>query len=599
MPLCFHLARPLILISKSTDLQKSIALRISHKSFISKSEDSSVKLEDFYVSFLQRCVQTSDSRHGSAIHAKFLKGFLPFSLFFHNHVLNLYVKCGRLSYGLQLFDEMPERNVVSWSAIIAGFVQHGRPNEALSLFGRMHCDGTIMPNEFTLVSALHACSLTQRLICSYQIYAFIVRLGYGSNVFLMNAFLTALIRHEKLLEALEVFESCLSKDTVSWNAMMAGYLQLAYFELPKFWRRMNLESVKPDNFTFASILTGLAALSEFRLGLQVHGQLVKSGYGNDICVGNSLCDMYIKNQKLLDGFKAFDEMSSSDVCSWTQMASGCLQCGEPMKALEVIYEMKNVGVRLNKFTLATALNSCANLASIEEGKKFHGLRIKLGTDVDVCVDNALLDMYAKCGCMTSANVVFRSMDERSVVSWTTMIMGFAHNGQTKEALQIFDEMRKGEAEPNHITFICVLNACSQGGFIDEAWKYFSSMSADHGIAPSEDHYVCMVNLLGRAGCIKEAEDLILQMPFQPGSLVWQTLLGACLVHGDIETGKRAAEHALNLDRNDPSTYILLSNMFAGGNNWDGVGSLRELMETRDVKKVPGSSWMSNMRRTID
>ncbi|XP_038894953.1 pentatricopeptide repeat-containing protein At2g13600-like isoform X4 [Benincasa hispida] len=354
---------------------------------------------------------------------------------------------------------------------------------------------------------------------------------------------------------------------------------------------MNLEGVKPDNFTFASVFTGLAALSEFRLGLQVHGQLVKCGYGSDICVGNSLCDMYIKNQKLLDGFKAFDEMPSSDVCSWTQMAAGCLQCGEPMKALEIIYEMKNVGLSLNKFTLATALNACANLASMEEGKKFHGLRIKLGTDIDVCVDNALLDMYAKCGCMTSANVVFRSMDERSVVSWTTMIMGFAHNSQTKEALQIFDEMRKGEAEPNHITFICVLYACSQGGFVDEAWKYFSSMSADYGISPSEDHYVCMVNLLGRAGCIKEAEDLILRMPFRPGSLVWQTLLGACLVHGDLETGKRAAEHALNLDRNDPSTYVLLSNMFAGGSNWDNVRSLRELMETRDVKKVPGSSWM--------
>ncbi|KAG7012171.1 Pentatricopeptide repeat-containing protein, partial [Cucurbita argyrosperma subsp. argyrosperma] len=589
MPL--HIVRPLIFVSKLTKSRHSIALRISHKSFISKSEISSVKLEDFYVNLLHRCVQTSDSRHGSAIHAKFLKGFLPYSLFFHNHVLNFYVKCGSLSCGLQLFDEMPERNVVSWSAVIAGFVQHGRPNEALSLFSRMHCDGTIIPNEFTLVSALHACSLTQRLICSYQIYALVLRLGYGSNIFLMNAFLTALIRHEKLLDALEVFESSSSKDIVSWNAMMAGYLQLAYLELPKFWRRMNLEDIKPDNFTFASILTGLAALSEFKLGLQVHGQLVKSGYGNDICVGNSLCDMYIKNQKLLDGFKAFDEMPSSDVCSWTQMAAGCLHCGEPMKALEVIYDMKNIGVRLNKFTLATALNASANLASIEEGKKFHGLRIKLGADIDVCVDNALLDMYAKCGCMSSANVVFRSMDEQSVVSWTTMIMGFAHNGQAKEALQIFDEMRKEGAEPNHITFICVLYACSQGGFIDEAWKYFSSMSADHGISPSEDHYVCMVNLLGRAGCIKEAEDLIRRMPFKPGSLVWQTLLGACLVHGDVETGKRAAEHALNLDQNDPSTYVLLSNMFAGRSNWDGVGSLRELMETRDVKKVPGFSWM--------
>ncbi|KAL3835308.1 hypothetical protein ACJIZ3_010044 [Penstemon smallii] len=165
-------------------------------------------------------------------------------------------------------------------------------------------------------------------------------------------------------------------------------------------------------------------------------------------------------------------------------------------------------------------------------------------------------MYAKCGCMDGALKVFRSMSEHNVVSWTTMIMGYAQNGHSKEALEIFKEMRLKGVKPNHITFICVLYACSQGGFVESGLKYFSSMSQDYGIVPLEDHYACMVSLLGRVGRIKEAEELILEMPLKPGVLIWQTLLGACRVHGDMDTARRAAEHVLALDENDSSTYLM-------------------------------------------
>ncbi|KAJ4962074.1 hypothetical protein NE237_021984 [Protea cynaroides] len=557
----------------------------------SKTDETLVIEEEKYSNWLQRCSVTSSLDTGKAIHAKFVKESLLSSLFLHNHLLNMYMKSGEPRTALNLFEEMPQRNVVSWSATIAGLVQHGCPNEALLLFQQMYRSG-FRPNEYTLVSALNACSLSENSSQAYQIYAWIVQLGFELNVFLMNAFLTALIRHGKLVEAVEFFEKCQVRDIVSWNAMIAGYLQFSYSEIPSFWYRMNHDGVKPDNFTFATVLTGLAALSDLKMGLQVHAQLTKYGHGDEICVGNSLVDMYLKNQNLIDGSKAFNEMPEKDVVSWTQMASGCLQCGEPRKALRIVEDMKKMGVKPNKFTLATALNACANLASLEEGKKTHGLRIKLGQDVDICVDNALLDMYAKCGCMDGAWGVFQSMHDRSVVSWTTVIMGFAQNGHAKEALDVFNRMRLEHIEPNYITFICVLYACSQGGFIAEGWDYFFSMTSKHGITPGEDHFACLVDLLGRAGHIKEAEALIQSMPFQPGVLVWQTLLGACRVHGDLETGKRAAAQALALDKEDPSTYVLLSNMFANSSNWGGVGDLRKLMEARDVKKMPGCSWMS-------
>ncbi|KAL2349571.1 hypothetical protein Fmac_003571 [Flemingia macrophylla] len=558
--------------------------------FVSKNEHTVATREEIYSNLLRRFAKDSNLVCGRAVHAKLITGSIPVTLFLQNHLLNMYVKVGDLPSGLKVFDEMPQRNVVSWSSVMAGCIQNGGASEALCLFSRMHHEGVTKPNEFTFVSALQACSLTN-LTMAYQIYSLVVRSGLMSNIFLLNAFLTALVRHGKLAEACQVFDQSPGKDIVSWNTIIGGYLQFSCDRIPEFWCCMNREGVKPDNFTFATALTGLAALSYLQMGKQVHAHLVKSGYEDDLCVGNSLVDMYIKNHRLAEGFRAFGETPNKDVCSWSQMAAGYLHCGEPRKSLAVIAHMKKMGVKPNKFTLATALNACASLASLEEGKQIHGLRIKLERDIDVCVDNALLDMYAKCGCMGSAWGVFGSMNSRSVISWTTMIMACAQNGQSREALQIFDEMREASVAPNHITFICVLYACSQGGFVDEGWKYFSSMTKDYGIFPGEDHYACMVNIFGRAGLIKEAKELILRMPFQSGALVWQTLLSACNIHGDVETGKLAAERAIRRDQKDPSTYLLLSNMFAEFSNWDGVAILRELMEIRNVKKVPGSSWI--------
>ncbi|WOG82230.1 hypothetical protein DCAR_0101392 [Daucus carota subsp. sativus] len=546
-----------------------------------------------YSNLLRKCTACSSLIHGRAVHGKFVKlAIHSSSLYLHNFLLNMYVKCGDLKNGVQLFDEMPHRNVVSWTAVIAAFVQHGRPIEALFFFSRMHHTGTARPNGFTFVSVLQACSFSNTLMPAYQVYGFILKVGLESNIYLVNAFLTALLRHNQFSEALYVFDNCLNRDIVSWNAMMAGYLQYSFADVPGFWCKMIREGVMPDNYTFASLLTALSALTDLTLGLQVHARLAKSGHGNEMCVGNSLVDMYLKNQKLADGWKAFEEMPCRDVHTWTQVAAGCLNCGEPREALEVVKEMREMGVKPNKFTLVTALNACANLASLDDGNRFHGLKIKLGDEVDVCVDNALLDMYAKCGLMDSALSVFRSMKDRTVVSWTTMIMGYAQNGHARKALDIFSEMRVEGPEPNYITFICVLYACSLGGYIDEAWRHISSMNDDYGISPGEDHYACMVNLLGLAGRTKEAEALILQMPSKPGVLVWQTLLGACRLHGDIDTATRAAKHALNLDRHAPSTYVLLSNTFADTSNWNAVGTLRELMGSRDVKKMYGSSWIS-------
>ncbi|CDJ26502.1 unnamed protein product [Triticum aestivum] len=455
------------------------------------------------------------------------------------------------------------------------------------------------PSEFAFVSALNASSLVAPAGAhARQLYALAVRLGFQSHAFVLNAFLAAMVRQERLADAVRLFEWASGRrDIVSWNTLLAGLARRSRTRMWILWRRMSREGAGADGFSFSIVLSGLTADADTVSGLQVHGQLVKSGFGDDVCVGNSLVEMYTKNGALESGNRAFTEMPRRDVVSWTEMAAGWLQCGEPAKAIGVLGPMMLEGIRPNNYTLATAANACATLAGPSEGRKVHGYAIKLGEGSDVAVNNALIDMYSKCGLVDTAHRVFQSMRQRPVISWTTMIMGFARNGQPQNAVKVFDDMLLEGVTPNHITFLCVLHACSQGGFMEEAWIYFRAMTDKFRIEPGEDHYACMVDLLGKAGHIEDAEELISRMPFRPRVLVWQALLGACQLHGNEAAAKRAAERALALEKEDPSMYLLLSRTLAGRHDWGGAGRSRGLMGDREVMKLPGSTWLQSMPET--
>ncbi|CAL5024758.1 unnamed protein product [Urochloa decumbens] len=545
-----------------------------------------------YATLLQRSAATADPRLAASLHGALLKpGLLSSDLFLCNHLLIAYFKSRLHRRGLRLLDEMPRRNAVSWSVAIAGLTQGDQPREALALFRRMRLSGC-PPNEFALASALNASSFlgatgTGR---ARQLYAIAVRLGFESNVFLMNAFLAAMVRHGHLADAAQLFDDACVRDIVSWNTLLAGFARHWCEHGWILWRRMVREAVGADGFSFSTVLSGLAARASLSSGLQVHAQLVKSGFGDDVYVGNSLVEMYMKSKCLVDGTRAFNEIRCKDVVSWTEMAAGCLHCGEPAKAIGIFSHMMLDGVMPNSYTFSTAANVCASLTDLNEGRKVHGYVIKLGDDSDVGVSNALIDMYAKCGSVSCAYKVFQSMQQRPVISWTAMIMGFAQNGLAREAVEVFDDMLLKGMTPNYVTLICVLYACSQGGFVDEGWIYFNAMEDKFGVQPREDHYACMVDLLGKADRIEEAEELISRMPFRPGVLVWQALLGASRLHGNEAAGRRAAKHALALEKDDPSTYMLLSNMLAGRYNWDSAGRVRGLMGDTEIMKLPGSSW---------
>lgn len=253
--------------------------------------------------------------------------------------------------------------------------------------------------------------------------------------------------------------------------------------------------------------------------------------------------------------------------------------------------VQEAGIEPDEYTFTSILSTCASLASLEQGKQIHAHVVKNMFGSDVFVGSALVDMYAKCGSIDDAQKVFYEMPDQNVVSWNTIIVGCARHGCVKMAQDFFHQMQRAGIKPDHVTFVGILSVCSHAGLVDEGFDYFDYMTNYCRIAPRLEHYTCIIDLLGRAGRLDEAEYLITKAPFEPNALVWRTLLGACRTHGNIDLGRLAAENLLKLEPQDAMTYVLLSNIYAAAGRWDDVSNLREIMKYRGVKKEPGCSWI--------
>nr|UPT49028.1 pentatricopeptide repeat protein AaPPR1399 [Agave angustifolia] len=299
--------------------------------------------------------------------------------------------------------------------------------------------------------------------------------------------------------------------------------------------------------------------------------------------------MYVKSGFIDFAERLFDEMTTKDVVVWSTMVSGLAQSGRAYQSLGTFREMLEESVAPNKVTIASVLFACAHMGSLQQGKSVHGYMIRLEFELDVVTYTSLLDMYSKCGLVDLAYKVFSVMPERNVHSWSAMVAGFGTHGMCSRALALFDRMRAESIVPNSVTFVSVLSACSHSGRVQEGRYYFKSMTKDYKITPSSEHLSCMVDLLGRAGLIEEAESLIEQMPVEPHPSVWGALLGDCKIHKKVALPERVANKLFVVKPDQPSAYVLLSNIYAAAEMWEMVKKTREVMNKRGLKKTAGFS----------
>eukprot|EP01018_Ginkgo_biloba_P011245 Gb_34297 [translate_table: standard] len=540
---------------------------------------------------LKACATLSALQKAEEIHYHIMRSGLESDIFVGNSLVTMYAKCGKIEFARKLFDKMPKRDAASWNAIIAGYVQNGCANEALTFFNRMQLS-ELRPDRVTIVSVLPACAALLALQEGKEIHEYSIKNRYVSDVFVDTALIDMYAKCGSLDIARQLFNRMPKRNVVSWNAMIAGYSQNGYAEEAlMLFHQMELADVNPNKVTIVSVLPACAALLSLQEGKEIHNYTRENGFESDLCVGNSLIAMYAKCRSIETARHVFDKMPERDVFSWTAMIAGYAQNGYAKEALTFFHEMQLAGIKPDSVTMVSVIPALAHLAALQQGKLIHAYSIRRQFDSDVILETALIDMYAKCGNIEIARQVFDKMSEINVVSWSAMIAGYGMHGRGEDAIALFSQMQEIGMKPDHITFTCLLCACSHAGLVDEGWKYFDCMSQDYEITPSVEHYACMVDLLGRAGHLDEAQNFIRNMPFEPSARVWGALLGACRIHHDIELGECVAERLFDLKPDNDGIYVLLSNIYATAGRWDDVAKVRTMMKDRGLLKTPGCSFI--------
>ncbi|XP_042510772.1 pentatricopeptide repeat-containing protein At4g39530 [Macadamia integrifolia] len=550
-------------------------------------------LPDRYVlsSAISACSMLEFLEGGKQIHAYVLRNGTETDVSVINVLIDLYSKCHRVKISRQLFDQMVLKNVVSWTTMIAGYMQNSCHWDAVKLFSEMTQLGW-QPDGFTCTSILTSCGSAEALELGRQVHSYTIKAKLESDEFVRNSLIDMYAKCNSLDDAKIAFDTMPVHNVISCNAMIEGYArQDKVFEALGLFNDMRLKSFHPSLLTFVSILGVSASLSTMDLSKEIHGLVIKSGISLDIYAGSALVDVYSKCFCVEDARLVFEEMNERDIVVWNAMVFGHTQNGQGEEAFKLFLELQSSGLKPNEFTFVGVITAASNLASLVHGQQFHSQLIKSGQYLDPYVSNALVDMYAKCGSIEEAHKMFHTTCRRDVVCWNSMISTYAHHGLADEALQMFQQMQDEGIEPNYVTFVGLLSACSHGGLVESGLCLFDSMATEFDIKAGTEHYACVVALLGRAGRLHEAKEFIEHMPIEPAAIVWRSFLSACRVAGNVEMGRYAAEMAISIDPKDSGSYVLLSNIYASRGMWADVEKVRKGMDCNGVLKEPGHSWI--------
>ncbi|GLT29500.1 hypothetical protein SLA2020_043630 [Shorea laevis] len=551
-----------------------------------------IKPNEFSLSsMINACAGLGDGTQGRKIHGYLIKLGYDSDPFSMNALVDMYAKVGNLEGSLFVFNEIAEPDIVAWNAAIASCVLHENYDLALELFGQMKRLG-IHPNTFTLSSTFKACATLGLKEFSRQLHPSLIKMNVEPDSFVVVGLIDMYSKCNLMDDAKLVFKLMPNKDLISWNAVISGHSQNEEDrEAVLLFSLMYKEGVGFNQTTLSTVLKSVASLQENNVCKQVHVIILKSGFERDSYSVNSLIDAYGKCGIVEEAARVFKECPVMDLVAFTSMITAYSQYGQGEEALKLYLEMQERGIKPDSFVCSSLLNTCANLSAYEQGKQVHVHILKCGFMSDVFAGNSLVNMYAKCGSIDDADVAFSEIHERSIVSWSAMIGGLAQHGHGRKALQLFDQMLEGSISPNHITLVSVLCACNHAGLVSEAKKYFESMRMSFGIEPLQEHYACMIDILGRAGRLNEAMELVNKMPFEANGSVWGALLGAARIHKNVEIGQQAAERLLDLEPEKSGTHILLANTYASVGMWENVAKVRRLMRDSKVKKEPGMSWI--------
>ncbi|KAJ8646695.1 hypothetical protein MRB53_008443 [Persea americana] len=535
------------------------------------------------------CAQLSNLRSSEIIHTHVLKSPFSSDIFVQTAMIDMYIKCDRLDSAYLLFERMPERDVASWNVMIMGFSQLGLLDKAFKLFHQMRLS-ELKPDSITIMSLTQLGGVVKKLDVIKAVHCLGIRAGIDANVSVPNTWITAYAKCGDLDSAESVFHRVSMKTVVSWNSMIAGYAyEERFVEIMDCFLQMCRDGIRPEVSTILSLLSLCAHSKALLQGKLLHSRSIREGLDSNVLVINTLIAMYSKCGELVSARLLFNTMPKRTCVSWTAMIDGYAQVGDVDEAMNLFFTMTAADEKPDAITMVAMLSACSQTGYLELGQWMdkYACDSRLVDNVMVC--NALVDMYAKCGCIDGAHRTFDLMHERTVVSWTTMIGGYAMNGQFIEALTLFSQMIELGFKPNHLTFLAILQACTHAGFLEKGWEYFNLMTRVYQIRPTLEHCACMADLLGRKGKLKEALEFIQNMHVEPDAGVWGALLGACRTHHEVEVAEYVANRLFILEPQSAVSYVAMANIYAAAGRWDGVAKIRAMMKCKGVRKSPGQS----------
>ncbi|KAG6662550.1 pentatricopeptide repeat-containing protein At4g21300 [Carya illinoinensis] len=537
------------------------------------------------------CASEAMIGFGTQLHGLVVKCGLELESSVANTLLAMYSKSQYLFDACKLFDMIPQTDLVTWNGMISGFVQNGFMREASNLFREM-ISVSVKPDSITFASFLPSVTEIAGLKQGKEIHGYMVRHSVPLDLFVKSALIDIYFKCRDVGMARKVFGQSNMVDVIVCTAMISGFvLNGINSDALEIFRWLLKEKMRPNSVTLASVLPACAALAALKLGKELHCNILKNGLDGRCHVGSAITDMYAKCGRLDLAHHFFDRMSERDTVCWNVMITSCSQNSEPEEAIQLFRQMGIEGTKFDCVSISAALSACANLPSLQYGKEIHGFMVKGALSSDLFAESALIDMYAKCGNLNSARLVFNMMGEKNEVSWNSIISAYGNHGCLKDCLSLFNRMLENGILPDHVTFLAIISACGHAGQVDDGARYFYSMTKEYGLPARMEHYACMVDLFGRAGQLNEALEIIKSMPFIPDAGVWGTLLGACRVHGNVELAEIASRHLFDLDPQNSGYYVLLSNLHADTGHWGNVLKIRSLMKERQVQKVPGYSWI--------
>lgn len=554
---------------------------------------------------------------GKQVHAYALKHVeLQKDVFVVNALMSFYLRMGILEGAKTLFSRMNSRDLVSWNVLIGGFASNNEYSDAIHLFHNLVSEQMLEPDSVTLISVLPSCAHLQNLRMVKQIHGYIVQypaLHYDTAV--SNALISSYAKCNDLESSFRTFMMISQGDLISWNSMLDAFAESGCeFRLVTLLWQLFAEGLRPDSITMLTLIQFYGSVSILSKVKETHSYLLRACLCQNKTqptLDNALLDAYAKcgrvdyAQKIFEiimdegrltynnragACKVLDGMSQSDSMTWNLMIRAYVENNCLEEAVALLSKFQFRGVKSDAITMMSILPMCAKMASAHFLKQCHGYMLRACIE-DVHLKATMIDLYSKCGSLTSAHKLFCSSSSKDLVMFTALIGGYAMHSMAKEALLVFKHMLMEGLRPDHVVLTTILSACSHAGLVDEGLKVFHSIEKVYGLKPTMEQYGCIVDLLARQGKIKDAYTFVTKMPMNANANIWSILLGACKTYHEVEVSQIVADQLFTSDDSDIGSFVAISNLHAADEKWDGVSEIRKLMKIRDLKKPAGCSWI--------